>query len=500
MNNSFQGLPISEVVPEAVPAMNEGMTKSSLLVSRRKIRFQPQTGTSVGNFSAGTGASGAIVQFVLADSSSLLDVNSATISFTIKTSGTGVETIDDGVAWCRRLQVSLNGNLVEDIDHCHRLTNMEVYASGDKSWYQSAGSFGGWWKYNPDLVLGNPVVSTAGLAGATFAAANAATNSTLVGNLLQGYNPGFGDVGAQVVATPTGVWAAAGARTAAAAGEIRVNPLSLMSGFFRTKQYVPLNLLGELVVSFTLASAQEAILQATGNTDADYAIQDIFMECDVVQPHYALQELMTKVATSEGESGIVIPYESAIVSQGQSITSGSSSVIVSRATNNLRRLLYAHQLTAGLSSANFPSVSCFGYNATTNWQVRIGSYYFPSQPASTPARMFGLLQGTYGEAVNDKAGIINRNLYEQTSAIDGTGGLTLRNAFADAFIVGYNFDSYKNTSGTNVLDADGVSILGQAGSQVVVTLTQTGSVTPTIALIATRYLSLMNGTLKIIGV
>jgi hypothetical protein len=374
---------------------------------------------------------------------------------------------------------------------------MEVYGSGDKTWYQSAGSYGGWWKFNPDLVIGNPVASTAALAGATFGAATAAANSTVVGNILQNYNPGFGDIGAQVVATPTGTWAAAGVRTAN--GEARVVPLSLLSGFWRCKQYIPLNLLGELVLSFTLASAAEACLQATGNTDASYTLSDIFMECDVVQPHYALQELMTKVANSEGESGIVIPYESAIVSQGQSITSGTSSVIVSRATNNLRRLLYAHQLTAGLSSANFPSVSAFGYNATSNWQVRVGSYYFPSQPATTAARMFGLLQGTYGEAVNDKAGIVNRSLYEQTTAADGTGG-NLRNAFGDMFIVGYNFDSYKNTSGTNVLDADGVSVLGQAGSQVVIQVTQTGSVTPVVALIATRYLSLMNGSLRIIGV
>lgn len=38
------------------------------------------------------------------------------------------------------------------------------------------------------------------------------------------------------------------------------------------------------------------------------------------------------------------------------------------------------------------------------------------------------------------------------------------------------------------------------GSQVVIQVTQTGSVTPVVALIATRYLSLMNGALKIIGV
>jgi hypothetical protein len=491
MNNSFQGLPISEVVPEAIPAMSEGMTKSSLLVSRRKIRFQPQTGT--------TAAPGSIVQFVLADSSSLLDVNSATISFTVTTTGTGTETLDDGPSWCRRMQISLNGNLVEDIDHCHRLTNLEVYSGADKNWLQSAGSYMGYWKLNPDIVIGNPVpaAGVAAFAGATWGAALAPANTTALGNYLQAYNPGYGDCGAQVIGTPTGPWAAAGVRTAA--GETRVNPLSLMSGFFRTKQYIPLNLLGELVISFTLASAQEAIFQQNGSSDGSYSLSDIFMECDVVQPHYALQELMTKVANSDGESGIVIPYESAIVSQGQAITSGTSSVIVSRATNNLRRLLYAHQLTSALGSWNFPSVSCFGFNATSNWQVRIGSYYFPSQPATTAARMFGLLQQVQGEAVNSKPGVINRTLYEQTTAADGTGG-NVRNAFNDLFIVGYNFDSYKNTSGTNVLDADGVSVLGQAGSQCVVQVTQTGAVTPVIALIATRYLSLMNGTLKIIGV
>lgn len=457
LNSGFQGLPISEVVPEAIPAMSEGMSKSSLLVSRRKIRFQPQTGTTAG--SAGSGAGGSIVQFVLADSSSLLDVNSATISFTVQTSGTGTETLDDGPACFRRVQVSLNGNLVEDIDHAHRLANMEVYGGGDKAWMQGPGSYAGYWKLNPDLVIGNPVASTAALAGATWGAAAAGVNSTVLGNILQAYNPGYGDIGGQVPATPTGPWAAAGVRTAA--GETRIVPLSILSGFFRTKQYIPLNLLGELVISFTLASAAEAVFQATGAQDGNYSLSDIFMECDVVQPHYALQELMTKVATSEGESGIVIPYESAIVSQGVSLSSGSSSIVVSRATNNLRRLLYAHQLTAGLNTWNFPSVSCFGFNAANNFQVRCGSLYFPSQPATSDARLYGLLQSIYGEAVNDKPGVINRNLYTQTTAANGTGG-NVRNAFSDAFITGYNFDSYKNTAGTNVLDADGISVLGQA--------------------------------------
>jgi hypothetical protein len=468
MNTGFQGLAISEVVPDAIAGMQEGLSKSSLLVSRRKIRFQPQTGT--------TASPGGIVQFVLADSSSLLDVNSATISFTVTTTGTNTAAapcaLDDGVPMFRRLQVSLNGNLVSDVDHVHRLTNMEVYASADKSWYQSAGSFAGFWKFNPDLsAIAYP--TTAALAGA--------------------YNPCFADI--QGDNTSGGVWSSAGVRQAA--GEARIVPLSLLDGFFRTKQYIPLNLLGELVLSFTLASNEEAMFNETV-TNGAYTLSDIFIECDLVQPHYMLQEIMTKQANSEGENGIVIPYESAIVSQGQNITSGQNSVIVSRATNNLRRVLYAHQLTTGLSIQTFPSVSCFGFNSCSSWQVRCGSIYAPSQPATTSARMFGLLQSTYGAAINEKPGIINRNTYTATTALDGSGVQKL--AYSDNFIVGYNFDSYKNTGGTNVLDADGLSVLGMAGSQLVIQVSQTGSVTPVVALMSTKYLSLMNGSLKIVGV
>lgn len=481
LNTGFQGLPVQEVVPDA--AQVKGLSKSSLLVSRRRIRFQPQTGT--------TANPGSIIQFVLADSTSLLDMNSAVISFTATTTGTGVETLDDGASWCRRLQVSLNGNLVEDIDHAHRLTNMEVYAAADKSWYQSSGSFAGFWKFNPDLASADPNASTAGLAGATWGAANAATNSTVLGGVLQGYNPGFGDVPA--------VWTPASVRTAA--GTQLAVPLSIMSGLFRTKQYMPISQMGEMVLQFTCASAAEAVFQATGNTDGNYSLSNIFMEIDVVQPHYLYAELLNKITQSEGESGLVIPYESAIVSQGQAITSGTASVIVSRATNNLRRIVYANQLTAGIASINFPSVSAFAHSGITSWQVRCGSLYFPSQPADSDARLYYLTQTAYGAAVNTKPGLMNRNTFLQTTSTAGaaTEGFT-RNTWSDSCVIAYCFDNYKNTAGTNVLDADGLSVLGQAGSQVVIQITQTQSATPVVALVATRYISLMNGTLKIVGV
>jgi hypothetical protein len=47
------------------------------------------------------------VQFVLADSSSLLDLNSAVISATVTTTGTGDVAMDDGPAWIRRATIAL---------------------------------------------------------------------------------------------------------------------------------------------------------------------------------------------------------------------------------------------------------------------------------------------------------------------------------------------------------------------------------------------------------
>ena len=97
LNANFMGFPVEEVVPDA--AMVKGVSRSSLLTGRRRIRIQPQTGTSAGPNS--------IIQFVLADSSSLLDLNSAVLSYTITTTGTGDVSLDDGPGWCRRATIAL---------------------------------------------------------------------------------------------------------------------------------------------------------------------------------------------------------------------------------------------------------------------------------------------------------------------------------------------------------------------------------------------------------
>jgi hypothetical protein len=228
----------------------------------------------------------------------------------------------------------------------------------------------------------------------------------------------------------------------------------------------------------------------------------------------------------ESEPGLVIPVETILVSQGTAISSqGENSIVTSRATTNLRQVMVAAQATDGQSAYSYPSVSCFPDAGFQSVQWRVGSLYFPSQPADTMARAAMTAYAAFGEpASTDKQSIWNRFNYDTTTQVGGAvvyvnrpaaGGLvsstpaatTLRYAYSDFAPKAYCFDSYKNTS--DPLDADGISVLGQAGSQIVTALRTlqpalgasgaNSNITPVVLLKATKYLHLKNGGLRVVG-
>lgn len=482
LTSPFHGLPIEEAVPLSMEV--KGVSKSSLLQGRRRIRFQPQSGT--------TATAGNIVQFVLSDSTGLLDVNSMVLSATVDTAGgdgTAPVVLDDGPAWCRRAQLSLNGSLVEDVDNAHRAFNLEIQSTCGQDFYNSEGSFMNLWKFNNTLVSsGSPWAKNNVLASA--AARGADTYKDASGNLLNGVQCAW--------------------------------PLGLILPSLRSNKYFPLRSMGEMVLQFTCANNEEAIFSPaqTSNGTVSYQLKNIFLECDIVVPHPSYSSLLDHVTQMESEPGLTIPVESVIVSQGQSISASptsfsESSVVTSRATTNLRQIIYAVQPRDALSVATYPSVSCFPDAGFGSIQWRIGSLYFPSQPADTLARAAMTTYAAFGEpASTDKTSVWNSQNYDTTSvpgigifvSRPDAGGATAppvrttnRFNYSDFAPKAYCFDSYKNTS--DPLDADGVSILGQAGSQIVSVVRHASPVdiTPTIVLKATKYLHLKNGGLRVIG-
>ena len=502
LTSPFHGLPIEEAVPLAADLTE--LKQSSILQGRRRIRFQPQTGVSA--------TAGQIVQFVLSDSTGLLDVNSMVLSATIGLTGAAVNVtaptaynlLDEGASWCRRIQVLANGSLVEDIDNAHRAANMEVLASAESDWYKHDGSFCNFWKFNETMMIKD-------ISGAFQNAVVAHAHQHSVDLSGVSYQAGW--------------------------------PLGLIAPSLRSNKYWPLRSMGELVLQFTLANNQEAIWSTVAGANTAYSLNDIFLECDIVVPHPAYASLLDRMTQAQTEAGLYLPVETRLVSQGQSIPAVSTTyannvlsgvptetnIVVSRATTNLRKVLYGVQPTQGLNNFAYPSVSCFPDEGCSAFQVRVGSLYFPSQPANSLARMFFMTSAAFGEpASTDKAAVYNRHNYDSTTlattvqaqaagtvfeqqpAAGGQFQGDLYNAgtvaapvyrlpYSDFAPKGYCFDAYKNTSAP--LANDGISILGNSGSQLIVIARHMNpeAVTPTIVLDATRVIVLKDGGLRIMG-
>jgi hypothetical protein len=471
INQNFMGMPVEEVVPDA--AMVKGVSRSSLLTGRRRIRLQPQTGTSAGPNS--------IIQFVLADSSSLLDLNSAVLSATVTTTGTGDVSLDDGPAWCRRATIALNGTNIDDTDIANRWANAQVQAGADRAWYNGAGSFAGFWASNPAL-------NTAGSTYPPTGYAVGDVSGGLVSSSVR-YKAGF-----------QAAW-----------------PLALVSKFFNTKQYLPLSQCGELVVQLLCATNAEACVQRSGNTDGAYTMTNIFLEVDMIQPHYLYAEMLNRVTQLEGEQGLVLPFNAVISAQGQSVTtSGQANIVTSLATNNLRKVVVTMSPIAE-ATINYPICSAFGNHSLSGLQFRVGSLYFPSQEATNTGSIFWSTQSAFngGEPIHQRNGVMDICTFSKTTgpqpvgfnvtSIYGTGNTNgQKQYFADSCVLGYGFDNYK---GGEPLDADGISVLGQAGSQLVTLLRVapngtyfTSGIIPNIHLERTRYLVIKNGALRVEGV
>jgi len=493
---------MEEVVPDA--AMVKGLSRSSILTQRRRVRVPAQTGISYG--ANGANGGGRQIQFVVADAGGLLDPASVNILYNVQTSGTAASlpVMDDAHPFCR-IQISINGAMLEDNAQAAKCTNAEVKLGTDQAWYKNEGSFCGFGLLNNEL--------TTGPATATPTAAQ-----------QQQYGGAWGDIPGNMVAAyarqslapNTVVWNPFG-------GEQRAMPLGLISGVGRMNQYLPLSVMGELNITLFTGSKGEVVFQLPGNTDGDFSLNGTYLEFDIVIAHPLYQELLHKMGNDPNEQGLNLPFESTIMASsgvlGTSATLTQSSIIVSRATQNLLRTFAMFQPSNLLASTNFPAQSCFGHIGAAQYQVRVGSQYFPAQPAQGDAGMFTCSMMAYGSADrNTSSTVINRNnwgTYTIAAAgtlganepVLGSGSTTTFNsgnhlAYTDSFLPAYGFRVVKGKS--DPLDVDGISLSGASGSQLVFDITAApntagSSITPTVALVALRFLSAQGGSVRIVG-
>lgn len=503
-NNNLH--PMEEVLPAALAVKN--LSRASVLTQRRRVRVAPQTGVNYGPTppTASANAAQQQIQFLVSDQGGLLDPSSVCVVYNIQTTGTGNDCPDDGHPFVRA-QITLNGQVLDDIQQAAKCTNAEVKLGASQTWYKTSGSFCGFELLNGELGVGV-------LDSAAF-----------VANSMAGYNPAYGDVSNNTVHvcnrvsnaapsfTPTGS-ANTGATTVGVVnilgGEQRVLPLGLLSGVGRMRNYLPLGVLGQLSLTLLTGSNGEICFQNSASTDAYYSLRGVYLEYDVVIPATPYADILNKMATDPGEGGLILPYESTIMASSGTIASSATlsetSVIVSRATNNLVRSFFIMQPQSLLQSYNFPIQSCFGFGQTQKVQWRIASQFFPSIPAEGEGSMWAMSQEAYGAAGNSENGsCINREMWHQdtskaAAAIVPTPYYGNRKFnWSDSFIPAYNFRNVKGLA--DQVDLDGVSLSQSSGAQLVFAITCAPGVTmtPTLGVVATRMISARAGAITIVG-
>jgi hypothetical protein len=489
-NQSGDLMSFTEVVPGS--AQFGSPEKSSILTARRRVRVTPQTGPSIG--SAGAGAGGQQVQLLLADNGGLLDLRSVVLNYTIQTSGTAAPCPDDGHPFMT-VQALLNGQTLETITNAPKLTNLEMTMGGSQQYYKSAGSLQGFELLNEDLKTQfTPITAT----------------TDITANSIGAY--GF-------VVANQGSIAARSARAANAvfngiAGEQRSIPLGLIMGLGRCATYLPISLLGELTFILQTGQAADVLFSTAASGTADYSLSNISLTYEIVVHDSRYMYVLQKMATESGD-GLVIPFESSIVTPGAAIASSATlaenTVIVSRATNNLLRASLLMVPQAVVSSVFYPSQSAFSHAGTYSVQYRVGSIVYPQTAAQGDADLFNMSMSAYGSALQENGWVGNRVLWANSTnpATAGTPAVfetaeaassgTVKFAYADRFCATYGFATVKG--GVEPMAVDGISLSGSSGSQLIASIIGApgAAYTPYIVLTALKFVKAQGGAVSVVG-
>lgn len=479
--------PFTEVVPAS--AQFGAPERSSILTQRRRARVTPQTGPSYG--SAGQGAGGAQIQFLLADQGGLLDMRSIVLNYTIQTYASSTTACPDDGHPFMTVQALLNGQLLENIQNAPKLANVEMTMGASKSYYQTAGSLQGFELLNNDLVTNVP-------------------SSTVTASITA-----WGYVSGNQGSVQKRTSRASAAVFNNIAGEQRSIPLGLVCGLGRMKQYLPIALTGELAFVLIAGQPNDVLFDIASTTVGDFSLSNVSIEYDIVVPDQRYMQVLQKVAM-EDPAGLTMPYESSIVTAAAAIAASATSLtqndlIVSRATNHLLRASVVQVPTSAVSIQGFPSQSCFSHAGVYSVQYRIGSQVYPQVAAQGDASLFNMSLSAYGSPEQENGTVTNRCLWANSTnaATAGTAAVyetaessasgTLKFCYADRFIPTYGFQTVKG--GAVPLDVDGVSLAGASGSQLIASLVSAPGVayTPYVVLTALRFIKAQGGAVQVVG-
>lgn len=465
------GLKLEEVLPAPMDSVS-GVTHSTALVQRKRLRLVPQTAAS------GVGP-GSMINFLIQDPG-FLDLRSAVLHANITVggkTGTGSLTLDDGPAWLRQMVIQVDGQNVETQNYVNKLTNMETYMTCSPALYNRALSFAGYWKFSQDLAAGG----ASGVGGTVYQFQDVSGNANAAAEQY-----------AQTTYSPNG-W------------DIAL-PLGLVSHFFRCEKYFPARFANNLFIQMQLESAVAALFGTGSASGTTYTLNNIYLNIDTVTLNPAFTAFLQDEVMRPDGSGITLPVNTKISATGQSQSAGDNTFVVSRASKNLRRIAVVQQPTTALSAGTvaYPECSTFpsaGFANDGQIQLYIAGNYYPAFPARGSDAYWVAHQAYNGTPLSDAdGGIVNYRTWRTTTTAAGVA-TTNSTRWSDMWIWAYDLSKMVGTS--SPLVHDGVDSTGNAQVQINLKTgtPEAGSdaFTPLVELLGTKFINISNGELTVMG-
>ena len=355
----YQGLTEQNVIPAYTRFENP--KRQNVIVSRDKTAFVPTSGST---YTVG-GASGNSNQiaFLISDASRFIDLPSAALAFdyvltrtdTPNNSYANVLPVDNAVSLFNRVQVKLNGILLEDITNLNTAFNSRMHTSMNRDYYDC----------NLDTLAGSYIYNVTSYGGGLT---NPADITTRQNNAqVTSYNATYNTSGAAAAATNSRSF---------------VIPLGFLSGLFQQQKLLPLPLMNtlELNVYFDNINNSHYAPTAPAANALSYTLTNVRILADMCECRADYGQLMKHICYNDN-SGLNIAFDTTQSFQlNYGATSGAQSnlqLVFNKASPFVRSILCSKTRQSDIG--NIQALSPLNFLNGGNKGVRIscGSIYNP---------------------------------------------------------------------------------------------------------------------------
>ena len=277
-------------------------------------------------------------------------------------------------------------------------------------------------------------------------------------------------------------------------------PLGLLSHLFRQEQLFPLRNAGQLIMQIQFADPQECCfaapavsnapglgvsgcslsgkssasppIPAFGVPTATYTVTNLELECDIVTAIPEYTAILDSICSRPADKGLAIAFDShlsslqqvtsaAAATPGAALGNGSLqsyTLIASKGSENVRSFHFTLSPTAGLRSFEYLQNSTFPAYDMQQWQMRIGSVYYPAFPSQGLSKNYMEMLSSVNAPMPSvgQAAIVNYNMFRTSTP-------SVAWAAASPSIAGANYEwfsgAFSNLEGSAVSNIPGVSNL-----------------------------------------